>query len=129
MKRDHIVLTLPRERSFIGVADLVLGGLAARLDLSYDELDDLQVAVAELLGHDQRTDSVTLTVHADAATLEASVGPLDRMLIDELRRGPGPEVGLRRVLETVVDDVEVTEHDGEPWVALRKSIQRTGVPT
>jgi hypothetical protein len=32
-------------------------------------------------------------------------------------------VGLRRVLETVVDGVEVTDRDGQPWVELTKAMK------
>jgi len=47
---DEITLTVPRERPFYRVAHLVLGGLAVRLDLTYDTLEDLQaIAPRELL--------------------------------------------------------------------------------
>lgn len=127
MSADQITLTLPRERPFFGVAHLVLGGLAVRLDLSYDELEDLQVALAELLRRRENEGEVTLVVRVSDHELEASIGPIDASFVDELRQDAGQEVGLRRVLETVVDDVEVTEREGQPWVALRKSIERTGV--
>jgi hypothetical protein len=124
---DEITLTLPRERPFFGVAHLVLGGLAVRLDLSYDELEDLQVALAELLHRRENEGEITLVVRATDHELEAAIGPLDAAFVRELRDDAGHEVGLRRVLETVVDDITVTERDGQPWVALRKSIARTGV--
>jgi anti-sigma regulatory factor (Ser/Thr protein kinase) len=124
---DQITLTLPRERPFFGVAHLVLGGLAVRLDLSYDELEDLQVALAELLRRRENEGEITLVVRVSDQELEASIGPFDASFVDELREDAGQGVGLRRVLDTVVDDVEVTEREGQPWVALRKSIQRTGV--
>ena len=38
---DVVTLQLPRERDFFGVAHLVLGGLGARFDLTYDVLDDI----------------------------------------------------------------------------------------
>jgi hypothetical protein len=124
---DEITLTLPRERPFFGVAHLVLGGLAVRLDLSYDQLEDLQVALGELLRRRENEGEVTLAVRVSDDELEASIGPFDAALVDELRHDPGDSVGLRRVLETVVDDVSVTDRAGQPWVALRKSIARTGV--
>jgi anti-sigma regulatory factor (Ser/Thr protein kinase) len=124
---DQITLTLPRERPFFGVAHLVLGGLAVRLDLSYDELEDLQVALAELLRRRENEGEIALVVRVSDHELEASIGPFDASFVDELREDAGQGVGLRRVLDTVVDDVEVTEREGQPWVALRKSIQRTGV--
>ena len=122
MSDDRITLTLPRERPFYGVASLVIGGLAARLDLSYDELEDLQVALTELLAQRQRDGHVTVAVSVRDGAIEASVGPFEPQLTEELARDLGEGVGLRRVLETVVDEVEVTERDGAPWVSLRKNV-------
>ena len=57
-------------------------------------------------------------------TIHALVGPFDGTLEQELARDSGDSVGLRRVLETVVDGVEVTSRDGQPWVELTKAVQR-----
>ena len=46
---DEIVLTLPRDREFHGVAHLVVGGLGSRLDLTIEHLEDLQLALEALL--------------------------------------------------------------------------------
>jgi hypothetical protein len=127
MSGDEVVLTLPRERPFLGVAHLVVGGLAVRLNLSYDQLEDLQVAFTELLGHREGAREISLKVRMGGGHLEAAVGPFDDALVAELERAAGADVGLRRVLEAVVDHVEVTERDGEPWVALRKTIEPSSV--
>jgi serine/threonine-protein kinase RsbW len=121
MSADEITLTLPRERPFFAVAHLVLGGLAVRLDLSVDQLEDLRVALDELLGQHETEQDVTLTVRVDDGELETVVGPFDESMTSELERG-GDGVGLRRVLETVMDKVEVMERAGRPWVALTKAV-------
>jgi len=46
---DEICLTLPADEAFHGVAHLVLGGLAVRLDLTYENLQDLELALDALL--------------------------------------------------------------------------------
>ena len=46
---DVVTLQLPREREFFSVAHLVLGGLGARLDLTYDVLEEMTTAIDELL--------------------------------------------------------------------------------
>ena len=108
---DAITLTLPRESEFQGVAHLVLSGLAARLDLTFEDLENIQLAFDALLDPPTRATSdddelvVRLTVHDDA--LEAVVGPLDRRLLDALERDAGTELGVRRVLDSTVDDVQV----------------------
>lgn len=121
MSADEITLVLPRERPFFGVAHLVLGGLGARLDLSVEQLDDLQVALEQLLGQRESDREVTLTLRVTGEAIEAIVGPFDDALTRELAH-PASGVGLRRVLETVMDGVEVTERAGEPWVALKKAV-------
>ena len=59
MTADTIVLTIPREQGFEHVAQLVLDGVAARLDLSYERMDDLGTAVETLL---RRADGGDVTV-------------------------------------------------------------------
>jgi anti-sigma regulatory factor (Ser/Thr protein kinase) len=59
---DVVTLQLPRERDFFGVAHLVLGGLGARLDLTYDVLEDMTTAIDELLDRRDAAGDITLTV-------------------------------------------------------------------
>ena len=124
MSPDEITLRLPRERPFFGVAHLVVGGLAVRLDLSFEQLEDLQVAIGELLDQHETEREITVSVRVEGETIHALVGPFDGTLEQELARDTGDSVGLRRVLETVVDGVEVTNRDGQPWVELRKAVKR-----
>jgi len=126
---DQITLTLPRERPFFAVAHLVLGGLAVRLDLGYEQLEDLQGALTLLLTRQVDSQDLTLVVRVADHELEATVGPLDAATELELQREAGPDLDLRRVLDTVVDSVEVTKRDGKPWVTLHKSIEGSGVAT
>jgi anti-sigma regulatory factor (Ser/Thr protein kinase) len=121
---DEITLRLPRERSFFGVAHLVVGGLAVRLDLSFEQLEDLQVALGELLDQHETEREITVSVRVEDETIHALVGPFDATLEQELARDARDSVGLRRVLETVVDGVEVTNRDGQPWVELTKAVKR-----
>jgi anti-sigma regulatory factor (Ser/Thr protein kinase) len=120
---DEITLTLPRQRPFVRIAHLVLGGLAVRLDLTFENLEDLQIALAGLLARPAGDGFVTLSVRVEDGALHASVGPFDETLRAEFEREPEEEVGLRRVLETVVDDVELGTRDGGVWVELRKTVQ------
>ena len=123
MTADEITLHLPRERPFFGVAHLVVGGLAVRLDLSFEQLEDLQVALGELLEQHESESEITVSISVEDDTIHALVGPFDGSLEEELARDPGDSVGLRRVLETVVDGVEVTSRDGHPWVMLTKALR------
>jgi anti-sigma regulatory factor (Ser/Thr protein kinase) len=122
---DVVTLQLPRERDYFGVAHLVLGGLGARLDLTYDVLEDMTTAIDELLNRRESSDEVTLSVKIDDEAIIATVGPFGGRVADELRASDAG-LGLRRVLETSVDKVEVTARDGAHWVELTKSVEGRG---
>ena len=122
---DVVTLQLPREREFFGVAHLVLGGLGARLDITYDVLEDMTTAIDELLNRRESSEDVTLTVKIEDATIIATVGPFSGRVADELHASDAG-LGLRRVLETVVDGVEVSEREGAQWVELRKTVEGSG---
>ena len=64
---DEITLTIPRDRALYGVADLVLGGLGIRLNLTIEHLEDLQLALETALDR-VRADPVTETRSACAAS-------------------------------------------------------------
>jgi hypothetical protein len=123
---DEITLTLPRQRPFVRIAHLVLGGLAVRLDLTFENLEDLQIALAGLLDRPDGDGFVTLTVRVENGTIHASVGPFDDDLRAELEREQTEGVGLRRVLETVVDDFGLGTRGDGTWVELTKTVQAVG---
>ena len=122
MSVDVITLTLPPERDFHRVAHLVLGGLAVRLNLTLEALEDLQLALDGLLDSGSREDEVTLALTVLADAIEASVGPFRARSVQRALDAGADGVGLRRVLDTVVDRVEVSERDGGDWVQLTKRI-------
>ena len=119
---DVVTLQLPRERDYFGVAHLVLGGLGARLDLTYDVLEDMTTAIDELLNRRESSEDVTLSVRIEDDVIVATVGPFSGRVADELHASD-PGLGLRRVLETVVDKVDVGERDGAQWVELTKNVE------
>jgi hypothetical protein len=120
---DEITLTVPRERPFYGVAHLVLGGLAVRLNLTLETLEDLQVALAGLLERTEPSPEVTMRVRVMESVLEAELGPFHGAdLRSELDREPGEELGLRRILDAVVDEVRVDRREETSWIVLRKTL-------
>ena len=112
---DQITLTLPRDRELYRVAHLVLGGLALRLDLTIETLEDLQLALSAILDRADANGEVTVTMTLRDGTLETRVGPVH--LAEELARAQGDELDLRRILWTVVDDVQV---DGDHVRLIKK---------
>jgi hypothetical protein len=120
---DEITLTLPRAPDFHRVAHLVLGGLAVRLDLTIENLEDLQIALDAILDNtDPDAGDITVRMRVNENELETMIGPLTPKVLDQIEREPNAELGLRRVLESTVDDVHV---DGE-WVRLTKKVTARG---
>jgi hypothetical protein len=116
---DEIRLALPAQEDFRHVAHLVVGGLAARRDLTYDVLEDLQVALDALLACREDEDEIVVTMRVEDGEVRATVGPFTGDALSQLDRGPG-DLPLRRVLDTVLDDVSVDERAGGSWVDVRK---------
>ncbi|HXR10861.1 MAG TPA: hypothetical protein VN770_01085 [Gaiellaceae bacterium] len=117
---DEITLVVPAQEDFRPVVHLVIGGLAVRLDLTIDALEDLQVALDALLARRDDDGDVTVRVRIDENAIRATVGPLPLAVLDDLERD-SPELGLKRVLETVCETVEIEERNGEAWVELSKA--------
>ncbi len=118
---DEIVLKLPREARWHKVPCLVLAGLAARLELTIENLEDWQLALAELLGRLRPDGPIQLVFRASSDQLEMRFGPPDDHLLAELERQEDG-VGLRRVLSTLTDTVEIERSNDERWLVLRKAI-------
>lgn len=116
---DEITLTLPNEREFHRVAHLVLGGLALRLELTIETLEDLQLALSTILDRARADGEVTVSMSLRDRTLETTIRPVD--LGHELDAGD-EGLNLRRILRAVVDDVTV---DGD-HVRLVKKVSQGG---
>jgi hypothetical protein len=125
MSADEISLTLPADDAFHGVAHLVLGGLAVRLDLTFENLEDLELAIDALLERSTQGAEVTLLVRILDGELLTSVGPLDGVR-SELEEGVEDSLNLRRILSTVCDRVEIVDREDGQWVELTKRIETVG---
>jgi hypothetical protein len=120
---DEITLTIPRDADFHRVAHLVLGGLAVRMDLTVENLEDLQIALDSILGRSElEAGDVTVRMALRDGALETRVGPLPANVLDEIEREQNDELSLRRVLDSTVDDVHV---DGDS-VSLTKKVAAGG---
>ena len=103
MSIDEICLTLPADDAFHGVAHLVLGGLAVRLDLTFEHLEDLELALDALLDRPSAGDELTVRVLVADGELRTIVGPFTSLRAEyedaRWRRrpepAPHPERGLR----------------------------------
>jgi hypothetical protein len=114
-------LTLPAHEAFHGVAHLVLGGLAVRLDLTFEHLEDLELALDTLLDESPRGEDVTVRVRVRADELTTIVGPFASVRKRLQDRSDG-SLSVGRILATVCDRVDVSDHDGAEWVELTKHL-------
>ncbi len=109
---DTIRLEVTATPAALPVVRMVLGGVAARVDLSLDEIDDLYVAVEELLsaaavaGEGTRHE-LTIEIIDDGVTVNAgpfrSLGLKARLTGDQ----PAGEFDLRTVMRGVVESIEI----------------------
>jgi anti-sigma regulatory factor (Ser/Thr protein kinase) len=121
---DEITLTIPRDADFHRVAHLVLGGLAVRMDLTVENLEDLQIALDSILGRSElEAGDITVRMALRDGALEARVGPLPSNVLDEIEREQDDALSLRRVLDSTVDDVHV---DGDTVRLTKKVAARSG---
>jgi hypothetical protein len=120
---DKIAVTIPGENGFEDVAQLVLAGVASRLDLTYESLDDLGTGLATLLERRSADSELTIELEVGEDVIVATVGPFGDDLVGELEQ-PSEGVGLRRVLETVVDSFGAAERADGQWVELQKHVAK-----
>jgi hypothetical protein len=104
------------------VATLVLGGVGSRLDLPYEKLDDLQLAVVSVLGGGDAA-TVTLEIDIDEDVVSVTVRPVPA--------GSVSDRGLHRVLSQLVDSVAAGRDDSsqaDGWITLGLRRPRTDNP-
>ena len=117
MTPGRIVLTLPGERRFIAVVRLFVGGLAARLDLGYETMDDLQLALESVLRKCRPHEQVTLEVNLDGRALSIRVGPFGQDPLGGHDSHPDT-IELERLLGALVAGAESVVEDDGCWLRL-----------
>jgi anti-sigma regulatory factor (Ser/Thr protein kinase) len=119
---DVIILSIPSDKRFFGVARLFVGGLASRLDFTYEQLDDLQLAVESVLHAAARSPGVTLEAEIqDESAVEIRVGPLDMSRLEAAAATEGV-TSLDRLLARLVAGVHEIDRDDGHWLALQASL-------
>jgi serine/threonine-protein kinase RsbW len=118
---ETVSIAVPLDPRYLQIVRLVAAGLAARLEFTLEDIEDLKIAVDELAAY--------LTgAHGREGTLEVrfSVGP-DRIEIDGLGRlSQGHKVRTdltafsQMILETVADSASLQQLDGSPSFRLVK---------
>jgi hypothetical protein len=123
----NIELRIPSQKPYHGVARLVVGGLAARLELSFETLEDLQLALASVLEADDYAAGDEICVQLDVTDeqIQMSIGPLEGEPVRKDLAAAGDEtIGLGRLLGTLVENVAVEQREDGDWLHFTKAIQR-----
>ena len=119
---DEVVLTPPAAPEFVRLARLTCAGLATRIGMGYDEVEDLRIAVGEacslLIGAGARKGTLTLTFGLDADAVGVTiVGAFDQPGV------AGDDSGLSdQILDAVVDEHEVDLARDRVWISKRHAL-------
>ena len=101
----------------------MLGGLGVRLNLTIENLEDLQLALDAVLERVRETDEVTIALRLAEGEIETEIGPMRDGVRRELEAASGDDVGLRRILDTLVDRVEISSGESGDWLKLTKRVE------
>ena len=121
-----VELRIPNERPFHGVARLVVGGLAARHNLSYEALEDLQLALVTVLEGDGYAAAAEIRVELDISddAITMAIGPLNGDAVRaDLEQSSDGDLGLGRLLATLVEDAAVEAREDGDWLRLAKRVR------
>jgi hypothetical protein len=122
---DEIRLVIPAAEAFRPIVHLVAGGLASRLDVTYDDLEDIQVAVDAVLALREDDGDVTVVLTAEPGVVRAAIGPFEPEALHPSGTFDG-SLDLQRVLETVCDTHEFEAREDGAWVELTKRTTSLG---
>jgi serine/threonine-protein kinase RsbW len=116
-----VTLSIPASPEYVLLARLTAAGIASRLGLNYDEVDDLRVAVAELcqllVGEDGREGTVTLvySVSGESIAIEGTAS------VPMGVPAPPDDLSLH-LIAALADEHEVQLERDEPRVRIVKRI-------
>jgi hypothetical protein len=111
---EEVRLTMPANPRLLRVARLTAAGLASRLGFSFDEVEDVKIAVDELcfalVGSRGRAGSLTLTYRLGDHELE--IRGEGAFAAGSSEPAPAPSDLSTQILASVVDEHELTR-DGD----------------
>ena len=114
---ETVTLTVPGDRRFIGIVRVFIGGLAARLSLGYETMDNLQLALESVLRRCAPRREITLETRIEDAAISILVGPLDRDPLEPDASRPDT-LELGQLLSALVGGAESIRKDGGCWLRL-----------
>ncbi|WP_252311156.1 anti-sigma B factor RsbW [Sinobaca sp. H24] len=141
---DNFEMKVPAKAEYVGVVRLTVSGIASRAGYSYDDIEDMKIAVAEactnvvnhayeksgymLLSCVIREDRIQIIVadrgeSTEVSNLLENIGPIDSSKpVSELKEGG---LGLF-LIDTLMDKVEISNESGVA-IVMTKFLHRDGV--
>lgn len=114
-------LEIPASGAYLSVVRAAATGLAAQLEFTYEEIDDLRIAVDEactqLLARRGSATTLNLAYHLAEAELRVDVS------IEAADRGEPLErdTFAWQILSAMTDEVREQSEDGRLWLSFRKA--------
>jgi len=129
MSKDRVTLTVPARGEYARTVRMTAAELAARVGMSYDEVDDVRMAAEEAFVYacdcagDQT--EVTFSFSVGDGALEAEVGPLAACCTSE--GGHSVSGGYAEfILQSVCDEFAIAHEAGSCMLRLSRRAGTTG---
>lgn len=129
MGKDRVTLTVPSRGEYARTVRMTAAELAARIGMSYDEVDDVRMAAEEAFVYavecagDQP--EITFTFVVDEGALEVEVGPLPSCCAPE--GGHTASEGYAEfILQSVCDEFAITHEAGACMLRLCRRAALSG---
>ena len=117
---DEVQLVMPADPEFLRLARVTAMGLASRLSFTIDEIDDLRIAIDELLfgliGNKGRPGRVTMTYEMVESGLQVKA----TATFEDGQPTPGLTELSELILDAVVDEHELSANGTSPTFRLLK---------
>lgn len=141
---EQTVMTFPAKPEYVGVVRLVVSGIANRMGYTYDEIEDIKIAVSEACGnavqhaYEDQEGEVKITCGVHENRLEMTIEDSGKTFADDVKRQSAPveataeieslhEGGLGLFLiEALMDDVSISKDNGVK-VTMTKLLNRDEV--
>lgn len=132
---ETVQLKVPGQPQYLGVVRLTVAGLANKLDVPFDDAEDLKLAVTEVCSHILRVARMRVEFRVEfrftrgqfeVSVASVAVEPGQVMgpsLLREFGRDLEPEVGMSLV-EALMDRLETTTNDetGEMTITMTRAL-------
>ncbi len=123
MSRDRITLTVPAKGEYAKTVRMTAAALASRMDLSYDDVDDVRIAAEEAFVYacDAEPESGEVVMHfligEGVIEIEVPVAAGSRSSSEDAERR---SAYATFILESVCDRYELSSDETGAWLRLAK---------